>query len=68
MAMALHQRLALELRKMMTSGFLFQKFAQQHCLLLELLRQRIIGKKIGQFIAEDRSTAWLQYHDRDSSK
>src|ERR1051326_7711384 len=68
MTVPLDQRFVLELRKVVIARFLLQRFSQQHGLLFELLRKRVVGKKIGQLVAKDGGAAWLQHDNRNFGK
>src|SRR6185312_2684656 len=60
MAMPMHQGPALKLRELVMLRLFFKKFAEKECLLAEPLCIFVIGKKINQFITEDRNTTRLQ--------
>ncbi len=58
-AVTLHQRLTLELGRLVVRDLLRKKFAQQEGLLAEAPGVLVVGKKIEQFIAKDCDTTGL---------
>ena len=69
MAMALHQRLARELRKpMVARPSVPEIHLGSNVCFFELLRLRVVGKETMKFVAKNGAAAWLQRDDRDSSK
>ena len=67
MAMPVDQRAPLQFGNLEIWRALFEKFAKQKYLLRQSLRALIFREQIGEFIAEDSRTAWLEHNDRRPS-
>src|SRR5579859_1950002 len=68
MAVAVEERFAVQLGQgRIGAELLFEKFAEQECLLTQSLRTGIVGKEVDEFVAEDGNTAGFEPDDRDSS-
>src|SRR5205814_858258 len=61
MAMAVDQRLALELRKLKCRSFALNEFAEKHSLFCKPMSQQIIRQQILEFVAEDRRATRFQH-------
>lgn len=67
MAVTMNNNLLVDLRRAIVGSMLYEELAEEKSLVAELGGTRIVGKKVGQFIAEDRSTTWLEDDDGGSS-
>src|SRR5579859_2750422 len=65
MAMAVDERLATELRRLVV-GAVDEKFTEQECEGFELLRGGVAGKEVGHLVAEDGDAAGLEADDGSS--
>jgi len=64
MAMAMDERFAGEFGDGEIFGVLFEKFAEQEDLPGERVGAVVVGKEVGEFVAEDGGAAWLENDDR----